>query len=141
MPTYEYACTSCKQQREVVQRMTDDSLTTCEACGGALRKVIFPVGVVFKGAGFYRTDSRSTQTGRNGSSTSEDKGSGEKGDAKTSGSGESNGSTSKDGGSSESGGSSGSDSSSSSSSNSSSSSGSSSNGSTKSTASAGASTS
>lgn len=58
MPTYQYACTSCSERREVVQRMTDAPLTTCEACGGTLRKVLYPVGVVFKGSGFYRTDSR-----------------------------------------------------------------------------------
>ncbi len=58
MPTYQYACTGCGDQTEVVQRFTDDPLTVCGACGGRLRKVFSPVGIVFKGSGFYRTDSR-----------------------------------------------------------------------------------
>ena len=59
MPTYQYACTDCGDRSEVVQRFTDDPLTVCSACGGKLRKVFSPVGIVFKGSGFYRTDSRS----------------------------------------------------------------------------------
>lgn len=58
MPTYQYACTSCGEQVEAVQRFSDDPLTVCTACGGTLRKVFSPVGIVFKGSGFYRTDSR-----------------------------------------------------------------------------------
>ena len=58
MPTYQYACTACDERLEVVQKFTDDPLTTCEVCGGPLRKVYSPVGIVFKGSGFYRTDSR-----------------------------------------------------------------------------------
>lgn len=58
MPTYQYACTACEERLEVVQRFTDDPLTECAACGGRLRKVFSPVGIVFKGSGFYRTDSR-----------------------------------------------------------------------------------
>ena len=58
MPTYQYACTDCGDRSEVVQRFTDDSLTLCTACGGKLRKVFSPVGIVFTGSGFYRTDSR-----------------------------------------------------------------------------------
>jgi len=58
VPTYQYACTACDEQLEVVQKFTDDSLTVCDACGGRLRKVYSPVGIVFKGSGFYRTDSR-----------------------------------------------------------------------------------
>ncbi|HEX6446470.1 MAG TPA: FmdB family zinc ribbon protein [Streptosporangiales bacterium] len=58
MPTYQYTCTDCGEPLEVVQRMTDDALTVCPACGGSLRKIFSPVGVVFKGSGFYRTDSR-----------------------------------------------------------------------------------
>ena len=58
MPTYQYACTACDERLEVVQKFTDDPLTTCEVCGGSLRKVYSPVGIVFKGSGFYRTDSR-----------------------------------------------------------------------------------
>ena len=59
MPTYQYRCSACDAFFEVVQSFTDDALTTCEECGGALRKVFSGVGVVFKGSGFYRTDSRS----------------------------------------------------------------------------------
>jgi putative FmdB family regulatory protein len=58
VPTYQYACTECGDQLEAVQKFTDDPLTVCEACGGRLRKVFSPVGIVFKGSGFYRTDSR-----------------------------------------------------------------------------------
>jgi putative FmdB family regulatory protein len=60
MPTYEYECTSCGQHIEVFQRITEDPLTTCGVCGGALRKVFHPAGIVFKGSGFYATDNRSS---------------------------------------------------------------------------------
>jgi putative FmdB family regulatory protein len=56
LPTYEYACRSCGARREVRQRITDDPLTTCDACGGEVKRVLFPVGVVYKGTGFYTTD-------------------------------------------------------------------------------------
>ncbi len=59
MPTYQYACTECGEQLEMVQKFSDDPLTVCPACEGRLRKVFSPVGIVFKGSGFYRTDSRS----------------------------------------------------------------------------------
>jgi putative FmdB family regulatory protein len=59
VPTYQYVCTECGDQLEAVQKFTDDALTVHEACGGRLRKVFSPVGIVFKGSGFYRTDSRS----------------------------------------------------------------------------------
>ena len=65
MPTYEYACTACGHDLEAVQSFSDDPLTECPECGGALRKVFGNVGVVFKGSGFYRTDSR----GKSDSST------------------------------------------------------------------------
>ena len=58
MPTYEYACTECGEHIEVVQSMSDAPLATCAICGGRLRKVFSPIGIVFKGSGFYRTDSR-----------------------------------------------------------------------------------
>jgi putative FmdB family regulatory protein len=58
VPTYQYACTDCGDKSEVVQRFTDDPLTVCAVCGGKLRKVFSPVGIVFKGSGFYRNDSR-----------------------------------------------------------------------------------
>jgi putative FmdB family regulatory protein len=58
VPTYQYACTACGEQLEAVQSFTDAALTECPACGGALRKVFSAVGVVFKGSGFYKNDSR-----------------------------------------------------------------------------------
>ena len=58
MPTYEYACTACGHRLEAVQKFTDDPLTECPECGGALRKVYGAVGIVLKGSGFYKTDSR-----------------------------------------------------------------------------------
>ena len=58
MPTYQYACTECGHAFEQFQSFSDDALTVCPACGGRLRKVFNAVGVVFKGSGFYRTDSR-----------------------------------------------------------------------------------
>ena len=59
MPTYEYRCTSCDEHLEVVQSFKDEPLTKCPNCGKkALRKVFSPVGIVFKGSGFYKTDSR-----------------------------------------------------------------------------------
>lgn len=68
MPTYSYACTDCGNRFDVVQAFTDDTLTTCEQCSGRLRKLFNSVGVVFKGSGFYRTDSReSTKSSTNGS--------------------------------------------------------------------------
>ena len=64
MPTYQYACTACDERLEAVQSFTDAPLTQCPACGGTLRKVFSAVGVVFKGSGFYKTDSRNgAQTG------------------------------------------------------------------------------
>lgn len=58
MPTYEYACKECGEHVEVVQSFKDEPLTECPACGGPLRKVFAPVGIVLKGSGFYKTDSR-----------------------------------------------------------------------------------
>jgi putative FmdB family regulatory protein len=85
VPTYQYACTSCGEQTEAVQRFTDDPLTVCPACGGTLRKVFSPVGIVFKGSGFYRTDSR------NGSVPSGEKTAAKSGDGKDSSSGDGKG--------------------------------------------------
>lgn len=68
MPTYQYACTACDHRFEAVQSFTDDALTECPNCGGALRKVFSAVGVVFKGSGFYRNDSRSGAKATNGAS-------------------------------------------------------------------------
>ena len=69
MPTYQYACTDCGKPLEAVQKFTDDALTICPVCAGRLRKVFSAVGVVFKGSGFYRNDSRSTA--KSGSSAKE----------------------------------------------------------------------
>lgn len=68
MPTYQYVCTACAEPLEAVQSFDDDPLTECPACGGSLRKVFSPVGVVFKGSGFYRTDSRG-KTGKSSAAT------------------------------------------------------------------------
>ena len=61
MPTYEYECQSCHQRVEAVQKFSDAPLSLCEHCGGELRKVFSAVGVVFKGSGFYKTDSRGAE--------------------------------------------------------------------------------
>ncbi len=94
MPTYQYACTACDERLEAVQKFTDDPLTLCEVCGGSLRKVYSPVGIVFKGSGFYRTDSRngsgkdkpvkageSAASGADGGGKADGKASGSSGDA------------------------------------------------------------
>jgi putative FmdB family regulatory protein len=60
VPTYQYVCSDCGEGLEAVQKFSDDALTECPACGGKLRKIYSAVGVVFKGSGFYRTDSRSS---------------------------------------------------------------------------------
>lgn len=91
MPTYSYACTECGNRFDVVQAFTDDALTTCQQCSGRLRKLFNSVGVVFKGSGFYRTDSREpaksstngsaksdSSSGSNGSSSADKSGSSEK---------------------------------------------------------------
>lgn len=69
MPTYQYSCTECGHFFEAVQSFSEDSLTVCPECSGRLRKVFNAVGVVFKGSGFYRTDSRSS-AGSTSTSTS-----------------------------------------------------------------------
>uniref|UniRef100_A0AAU2V8L6 FmdB family transcriptional regulator n=1 Tax=Streptomyces sp. NBC_00003 TaxID=2903608 RepID=A0AAU2V8L6_9ACTN len=58
MPTYQYQCTECGEGLEAVQKFTDDALTVCPNCDGRLKKVFSAVGIVFKGSGFYRNDSR-----------------------------------------------------------------------------------
>ena len=89
MPTYSYACTECDNRFDIVQGFSDDALTTCEKCSGRLRKLFNSVGVVFKGSGFYRTDSResaksatngsaATSSGTEGSSSADKSGSSEK---------------------------------------------------------------
>ncbi|MGH3471991.1 MAG: FmdB family zinc ribbon protein [Nocardioidaceae bacterium] len=115
MPIYEYACTACGNDLEMRQSFTDASLTVCPVCGGALRKVLSPVGVVFKGSGFYRNDSRATAHDANGSGAAKAAASSgtKKSDGASTASGSgSNGSGSTDSGSSGSSGTSGSTSSS-----------------------------
>ena len=73
MPTYEYACTDCGEHVEVVQSMSAAPLTTCSVCGGRLRKVFSPIGIVFKGSGFYRTDSRAKSNASDGARGKESK--------------------------------------------------------------------
>ncbi|HET9423201.1 MAG TPA: FmdB family zinc ribbon protein [Nocardioides sp.] len=69
MPTYQYACTECGHAFEQFQSFSDDSLTECPECSGRLRKLFNAVGVVFKGSGFYRTDSRSSDSSGSTSDT------------------------------------------------------------------------
>jgi putative FmdB family regulatory protein len=78
VPTYSYQCTACADRFDVVQAFTDDALTTCEKCSGRLRKLFNSVGVVFKGSGFYRTDSREAakKNGSTNGSSSGESGSG-----------------------------------------------------------------
>jgi putative FmdB family regulatory protein len=104
VPTYQYACTTCGAQLEVVQKFSDDPLTECPECAGRLRKVFSAVGVVFKGSGFYRNDSRSDKGAKaNGtkqktesaaSESKSDSDSGAKTESKSSDSASSSGSTS-----------------------------------------------
>lgn len=70
MPTYAYRCRDCGHDLEAVQKFTDDPLTVCPNCGGSLRKLFSPVGVVFKGSGFYRNDSRKSGNGQSGNGQS-----------------------------------------------------------------------
>ena len=93
MPTYSYACTECDHRFDAVQPFSDDSLTVCPECEGRLRKVFSAVGVVFKGGGFYRTDSRS------GSSSSVSAAGGSGGSGDSAGSGSSSSSSESSGGS------------------------------------------
>ena len=92
MPTYQYTCTDCGEPVEAVQKFTDAPLTVCAACGGRLRKVFSPVGIVFKGSGFYRTDSRKSATAA--APAAKDKSPAES-SSSTSGSGSSNGTADK----------------------------------------------
>ena len=96
MPTYDYQCRSCGHVIEVIHAMTDDGPSVCERCGGSLRRVLYPAGIIFKGSGFYSTDSRgSTSASSDGASskadaakaTSTDSGSSAKGSTTSSGTG------------------------------------------------------
>jgi putative FmdB family regulatory protein len=73
VPTYQYTCTDCGEPVEAVQKFTDDPLTVCAVCGGRLRKVFSPVGIVFKGSGFYRTDSRNSSVAADAKKDKQDK--------------------------------------------------------------------
>jgi putative FmdB family regulatory protein len=73
LPTYEYACTACGHRLEAVQKFSDDALTECPECGGALRKVYGAVGIVLKGSGFYKTDSRAGAGAGNGNGNGKSK--------------------------------------------------------------------
>ena len=73
MPTYEYACRQCGTHLDAVQKFTDDPLTTCPTCSGSLRKVFGNIGISFKGSGFYKNDSRSSDAGGNGDGDKGDK--------------------------------------------------------------------
>ena len=95
MPTYAYACTECDHRFEAVQSFSADSLTVCPECEGRLRKVFNAVGIVFKGGGFYRTDSRSGSSVPSGStSSSSDSSSSSSSDSSSSGSSDSSSSSS-----------------------------------------------
>ena len=63
MPTYDYQCRACGTVTEVIHSMQEDGPSVCERCGGALRRVLFPTGIIFKGPGFYRNDSRASSPG------------------------------------------------------------------------------
>jgi putative FmdB family regulatory protein len=102
VPTYDYQCRSCSRVIEVIHPMTEDGPSVCEACGGALRRVLFPAGIIFKGSGFYRTDSRagsdtsttSPKKAESGPTGGADGGSASTGSTGAAGSGGSTGSTS-----------------------------------------------
>src|SRR5947208_11704965 len=84
MPTYEYVCRSCGTHVEVFQHFSDPPLTECGVCGGQLRKVFHPAGILFKGSGFYATDSRrrSSSSSDGGSSKSDESSGGKRSEAK-----------------------------------------------------------
>ena len=91
MPTYEYACRDCGEHLEVVQSFKDDPLTECGRCGGSLRKVFSAAGIIFKGSGYYVTDSRASARGKSDKSAESSTSS----DSKTSDSKKTDGATSK----------------------------------------------
>ena len=86
VPTYQYRCADCAEELEIKQSFSDAALTTCPSCGGDLRKVFGAAGVVFKGSGFYRTDSRSGGGSSAGSSSSSSSSSGSSSASSSSGS-------------------------------------------------------
>ena len=95
MPTYQYTCTECGEPLEAVQKFTDAPLTACPACGGRLRKVFSAVGIVFKGSGFYRTDSRNGSSAAAPAAKDKDKDKSSSESSSTSDSSSSNGSGDK----------------------------------------------
>jgi len=104
VPTYDYQCRACGTVTEVIHSMRDDGPSVCELCGGALRRVLYPTGIIFKGSGFYRNDSRASSSSSMGGS---DKGDGPDKAGKTDTNGGSStekksGSTTPEGGSSDS---------------------------------------
>jgi len=84
VPTYSYACTECGNRFDEVQAFSDDALTTCPKCSGRLRKLFGNVGVVFKGSGFYRNDSRETSKSSASSSSSSSSSNGSSGSSESS---------------------------------------------------------
>jgi putative FmdB family regulatory protein len=98
VPTYQYSCTACGSALEAQQSFSDEPLTVCPACGGRLRKVFSAVGVVFKGSGFYRNDSRASQNGADGAKSTSSSDS-DSGSSARSGSDSGSGDSSSSGGS------------------------------------------
>jgi putative FmdB family regulatory protein len=84
VPTYSYACTACEHHFDTVQKFTDASLTDCPECSGRLRKLFSSVGIVFKGSGFYRTDSRTSSSDKPGSNGKSESSTKDKSDSKQS---------------------------------------------------------
>ncbi|WP_326620291.1 FmdB family transcriptional regulator [Streptomyces decoyicus] len=107
MPTYQYQCTACGEGLEAVQKFTDDALTECPACDGRLKKVFSAVGIVFKGSGFYRNDSRGSSSSSSPAKNSSAAGSTSSSDTSSSSSGSSDSKSSAPAASSSSGSSSG----------------------------------
>jgi putative FmdB family regulatory protein len=95
VPTYQYTCTECGEPVEAVQKFTDPPLTVCAACGGRLRKVFSQVGIVFKGSGFYRTDSRNGASASAPAAKDKEKASSDSSSSSESSSASSNGSADK----------------------------------------------
>ncbi|MET9256612.1 FmdB family zinc ribbon protein [Streptomyces sp. NPDC048182] len=100
MPTYQYQCTECGEGLEAVQKFTDDALTECPNCKGRLKKVFSAVGIVFKGSGFYRNDSRGSSSSSSPASSSAAKSSSSSSESKSSSSSDSKSSSSSAGSSS-----------------------------------------
>ncbi|MFB7633804.1 FmdB family zinc ribbon protein [Streptomyces sp. NPDC056149] len=94
MPTYQYQCTACGEGLEAVQKFTDDALTECPSCSGRLKKVFSAVGIVFKGSGFYRNDSRGSSSSSSPASSSSSSSASSNGSSSSDASSSSSGSTS-----------------------------------------------